>query len=87
MEANLKEESRELYSSANGDCWLLVCEAERNHVFVRHVPNAPSGGKTQEIGIGTFLSRGPQGPEHQALLNLIGSLVSGLDERARNSVA
>ena len=83
----MSEESRELYSSANGDCWVLVRDPERNRVFVRHLPNAPSGGKTQEIGIGTFLSRGPQGPEHQALLNLIGSLVSSLDERARSSIA
>jgi hypothetical protein len=83
----VSEESRELYSSANGDSWLLVHDAEHNRVFVRHVPNAPSGGKAQEIGIATFLSRGPRGPEHQALLNLIGSLVSGFHEGARSSVA
>jgi hypothetical protein len=86
MEAQVSEESWELYSSANGDFWLLVHDAEHNRVFVRHVPNAPSGAKTQEIGIATFLSRGPQGPEHEALLDLIGLLVSGFHEGVRSSV-
>jgi hypothetical protein len=78
-------ESRELYLSSNGDQWLLVRD-ERGHVFVRHVPNAPSGGKTQDIDIGVFLSRGPPGPEHQALLRLIGSLVPKADEATGSPV-
>jgi hypothetical protein len=44
-------------------------------VFVRHEPNAASGGRTAELEIGDFLVRGGRGPEHQALLRLIGTLV------------
>jgi hypothetical protein len=65
---------RELYSSPNGDRWLLVREAVSERVLVRHEPNLPSGGKASEIEVGEFLSRG-HGPEQQALLRLIGSLV------------
>ena len=66
---------RQLYSSANGDRWFLVRDGESGQVFVRHEPNLPSGGNASTIEIGTFLSQGPRGPEHQALLGLIGSLV------------
>jgi hypothetical protein len=86
-EAQLSERSRELYCSANGDSWLLVHDMGNNSVFVRHLPNAPSGGRTQEMDIASFLARGPQGPEHQALLNLIGSLASGTAERTDAPVA
>ncbi len=86
-EAKLSEKSRELYCSANGDSWLLVHDTESNGVFVRHLPNAPSGGRTQEVDIASFLARGPQGPEHQALLNLIGSLASGTAESTDAPVA
>ena len=44
--------------------------------FVRHEPNAPSGGHQSDIDIGTFLTRGPLNPEHQALLRLIATLVA-----------
>jgi hypothetical protein len=67
--------TRELYSSPNGDRWLLAREPESGHVFVQHQPNLASGGKPSELEIGAFLLRGGQGPEHQALLRLIGSLV------------
>ncbi|MBX6744491.1 MAG: hypothetical protein IRY87_20865 [Acetobacteraceae bacterium] len=67
--------TRELYASANGDRWLLVRDAGSGRVFVRHEPNAASGGQRAEIEIGEFLARGSQGPEHQALLRLIGTLV------------
>ena len=70
-------EARELYSSANGDRWLLVRDPGSGRVFVRHEPNLPSGGRTTDIGIGEFLARGGHGPEQQALLRLIGTLVEG----------
>ncbi len=38
------------------------------------LPNLPSGGKASVVEVGEFLSRG-HGPEQQALLRLIGSLV------------
>ena len=68
-------QTRELYSSPNGDRWLLCRESETRRVFIRHEPNAPSGGHVSEIDIGTFLSRGALNPEHQALLRLIAALV------------
>ena len=70
-------ETRELYSSANGDRWHLVRDPESGHLFVRHEPNAASGGEAADIGIAEFLIRGVYGPEHVALLRLIGTLVGG----------
>ena len=64
---------RELYASANGDSWYL-CREGSGRVFVEHEPNLPSGGKSSRIELTAFLLR-PQGPEHQALLHLIGTLV------------
>ena len=69
-------QTRHLYNSPNGDCWVLCRDPDTERVFVRHEPNAPSGGKASELEIGAFLSRGPLNPEHQALLGLIGTLVS-----------
>jgi hypothetical protein len=71
----MSHEERELYSSANGDRWYLVRDTISGQVFVRHQPNAPSGGRTTNIEIGEFLGRGHQGPEHQELLRLIRTLV------------
>jgi len=71
----LSDRTRELYSSPNGDRCLLVRDADTQRLFVRHEPNAPSGGQVSDLDIGTFLSRGPLNPEHQALLRLIATLV------------
>jgi hypothetical protein len=68
-------QTRELYRSANGDRWCLTRDLSSGRVFVEHEPNLPSGGRTARIEIGAFLSRGGQGPEHQELLRLIGTLV------------
>ena len=35
---------RELYKSANGDRWCLVRDSRSGQVFVKHQPNAASGG-------------------------------------------
>jgi hypothetical protein len=75
-------EAKELYSSANGDRWSLVRDFGSGRVFVRHEPNAASGGGTSDISIGEFLARGGHGPEHQELLRLIGTLVEGGPSRA-----
>ncbi len=48
---------------------------DSGRVFVRHEPNASSGGQVANIEVGAFLSSGGQGPEHMALLRLIGTLV------------
>jgi hypothetical protein len=68
-------ENRELYSSPNGDRWLLAHEPESGRVFVRYIPNMPSGGKATDIEIGAFLCERSYGPQHTELLRLIGTLV------------
>ena len=67
--------ARELYRSPNGDRWDLVREPASGRVLVRHRPNAASGGRASEVEVGEFLARGGRGPEHAALLRLIGALV------------
>ena len=77
-EDNVALQSRELYRSApNGDRWSLVRESQSGRVFIEHEPNASSGGKTSRVELGDFLAGSGHGPEHQALLRLIGTLVDG----------
>ena len=71
----IRVEARELYSSPNGDRWLLCRDSDTDRVFVRHEPNLPSGGRVSDLDIGAFLSRGPLNPEHQALLRLFATLI------------
>jgi hypothetical protein len=53
-------------------------------VFIRHEANVPSGGKGTDIDIGEFLNSGQRNPEHQALLQLIGTLVETKPGAARH---
>jgi hypothetical protein len=66
---------RELYRSSNGDRWSLVRDPGSGRISVMHEPNLSSGGRVVHLGIGEFLTGGGQGPEHQELLQLIGTLV------------
>jgi hypothetical protein len=67
---------REIYRSApNGDRWSLVRDNGSERVVIEHEPNTSSGGQTTHIEIGDFLMHGGHGPEQQALLRLIGTLV------------
>jgi acyl-CoA thioesterase YciA len=66
---------RLIYNSPNGDRWFLARNPGSGQVFIRHDPNAPSGGRSSNIGIGEFLVRGGQGPEHSAFLGLIETLM------------
>jgi hypothetical protein len=66
-------QTRELYSSPNGDRWYL-CKDRSDRVFVLHQANIPSGGQISQVELHDFLSRG-YGPEQQALLQIIGTLV------------
>jgi len=75
-------ETRELHRIADGDRWSLVRDPGSGRVFVRHEPNASSGGRASDIEVGDFLVRGGRGPEHQELLRLIGTLVEGGSSRA-----
>jgi hypothetical protein len=65
---------RELYRSPNGDTWFLGREPANGQAFIIHQPNAPSGGRLSHVEVGAFLREGT-GPEQQALLRLIGTLV------------
>lgn len=67
-------ERRELYRSPNGDAWFLGREPADGQAFIIHQPNAPSGGRLSHIALGDFL-RTADGPEQQALLRLIATLV------------
>jgi hypothetical protein len=67
--------SRELYRSPNGDRWLLAREPSSGRAFIRHEANLPSGGQVSEIEIGEFLRADEYGPEQQALMRLIGTLI------------
>ena len=61
--------------SANGDVWRLVRDPGSGVAMVEPCPNVSSGGRTSLIEIGQFLRAGGNGPEHQALFRLIGTLV------------
>jgi hypothetical protein len=74
-----RPEPGQLYRSPNGDSWFLVRDPVTGSAFVRHQANASSGGHVTDIELGAFLS-GPQNPEHEALLRLIGASI--LDPRA-----
>ncbi len=67
-------ESMELYSSSNGDRWLIVHEPRSARIFVKHEPNIASGGNSSLIEIGAFLMQN-HGPQHNELLRLIRTLV------------
>ena len=67
-------ERRELYRSPSGESWYLGREPGDGRAFVIHQPNGPSGGRLSHIELGEFL-RNAGGPEQQALLRLIGTLV------------
>jgi hypothetical protein len=70
----MQTKRRDLYQSSNGDAWYL-CREPSGRVYVEHEPNLPSGGQPSRVDVGAFLGRGAAGPEHQALIDLIGSLV------------
>lgn len=67
-------ERRELYRSPSGDSWFLGREPTSGHAFIIHQPNGPAGARTSPIDLGEFLLSG-KGPEQQALLRLIATLV------------
>jgi hypothetical protein len=70
------DRTRDLRSS-NGDVWLLARDPASQMPAVRHRPNVGSGGRSSYTEIGKFLRNGASGPEHQALLQLIGTLLDG----------
>jgi hypothetical protein len=69
-----RPETRQLYRSSNGDTWFLARDPVTGLAFVRHQANAPSGGRVTDLEIDDFLG-GPQSPERDALLRLIGAFI------------
>jgi hypothetical protein len=64
----------QLYRSQNGDTWFLVRDPTTGSAFVRHQANASSGGKVTDVEIEEVLN-GPQNPERDALLRVIGTFI------------
>lgn len=64
---------RTIYMSSNGDTWYLARD-EGGAPVVVHEPNKSSGGGRSELSVGDFLMRGNHGPQHKALLDMIGEL-------------
>lgn len=69
------ERARLIHASPNGDHWHLLLDPTTGHSFVRHTGNVASGGHVTDFSLATFLASGRNGPEHQALWRLIGTLV------------
>jgi len=67
-------QARTLYTTSNGDTWSL-CRNRSGEIVVHHQSNPLSGGEPLEIDLSTFLAKGNQRPEHQALRQLIGELI------------
>jgi hypothetical protein len=76
--------SREIYSSSNGDKWFLRHEVGAERLYIKHVANPAAGGHQTDYELHEFLD-GPKGaPERQALLRLIGTLADQESERGTN---
>jgi hypothetical protein len=69
-----KYRMEQLYRSQNGDTWFLARDPTTGSAFVRHQANASSGGQVTDIEIDEFLG-GPQNPERDALLRVIGASI------------
>ena len=64
-----------LYESSNGDRWFVGRQDDDPRAFVRHQPNAASGGKPSDFGLLEFMAQ-QQGPQHEAFLALISRLLA-----------
>jgi hypothetical protein len=64
-------EAEFIYESSNGDSWCLTRDPVTGARSVMHRPNPQSGGQVSYIEIEKFLSKGADGPEHQALRRLM----------------
>jgi hypothetical protein len=68
-------ERRELYSSANGDTWFFA--SSRLARCLSCTSRICRRGARPQKSASEFLARGAIGPEHRALVDLIGTLVRG----------
>src|SRR5690349_19148015 len=53
---NERRMQQQLYRSPDGDTWFLARDPTTGSAFVRHQPNASSGGRVTEVEIADFLS-------------------------------
>ena len=65
---------RELYRSPEGEAWFLGRDPSSGLAVVIHETGRPSGESAVVIDLRTFFADAP-GPEQQALLRLIATLV------------
>jgi hypothetical protein len=68
-----------IYRSSNGDRWSLIRDSESGRTFVRHEPNASSGGRATDTDVDDFLSIDGPGPEFAALRRLLASSTDTTD--------
>jgi hypothetical protein len=73
----MSKEPQLIYASSNGDRWLLVHDPDSSQLVVRHEPNPSSGGRTSSVSVAEFVARDGQGPQHDALRQVLASLRSG----------
>jgi hypothetical protein len=82
-----------IYESSNGDSWCLTRDPVTGARTVMHRPNPQSGGQVSYIEIERFLSKGANGPEHQALRRLmetsprLATILIGYDVHAPRCIA
>ena len=67
------KKARKFYESSSGDRWYLIRDSS-GAVFIHYEASVASGGQVEHEEVADFLGRGT-GPEQQALLGLIGTLV------------
>jgi hypothetical protein len=60
-----------IYTSSNGDRWMLISDSDADQKMVRHTANPASGGMVTHTEVQEFLSRGGSGPEYGALRTLL----------------
>ena len=61
-----------IYQSSNSDSWYLTQDTVTGARVVMHQPNLSSGGRSSLIDVDKFLLESPEGPQHQALRELVG---------------
>ncbi|HEY7383134.1 MAG TPA: hypothetical protein VH743_05645 [Beijerinckiaceae bacterium] len=69
-------QTKQLYANPDGDRWWLARYSDSGRVFIKHAASVASGGEESTIELAEFLGRPGNPPEMQALVRLIGSLVS-----------
>lgn len=63
--------AQDIYRSPNGDCWRLIRDPATGRRFVRHEPNAASGGRMTDTELDDFLSINGAGPEYAGLREIL----------------